>query len=182
MTCNLAKSRQYFKTNNRGFTLIELLVVIAIIGLLSSIVLVSMGGVRAKARDARRASDLRQISTALELYYAQYEYYPNPGWGWRSECPAWGNFAPNDVIPGLAPYLPSFPSDPAMNKANNTCCYLYLSNGTDYAFLMHNCPETNYQAIRSFIDPTRDGGPNGCVVDGSNIWAWKISSPGGICW
>ncbi len=53
--------------NSKGFTLIELLVVIAIIGLLSSIVLVSMGGARKKARDAKRESDIRQISTAMEM-------------------------------------------------------------------------------------------------------------------
>lgn len=53
----------------KGFTLIELLVVIAVIGMLSSIVLVSMGGARKKARDARRQSDLRQISSAMELCY-----------------------------------------------------------------------------------------------------------------
>jgi len=182
MKCNLKKLRQYFKTNNRGFTLIELLVVIAIIGLLASVVLVSLSEVRAKARDARRLSDLNQISLALELYHSRHGHYPNPGWGWRSECPAWGNFAPNNVIPGLTPYLPSFPSDPAMNKGNNTCCYLYLSNGRDYALLMHNCPETNYRASPVRIDPTRDGGANPCVVDGNRIYAWKISSPGGRCW
>ncbi len=55
--------------NKRGFTLIELLVVIAIIGMLSSIVLVSLGSSRKKARDARRQSDLRQITTAMELCY-----------------------------------------------------------------------------------------------------------------
>ncbi len=54
---------------DRGFTLIELLVVIAIIGILSSVVLASLNSARAKSRDARRIADLKQIATALELYY-----------------------------------------------------------------------------------------------------------------
>jgi len=60
---------QLFAKKDKGFTLIELLVVIAIIGILASIVLVSLGGARAKARDATRQSDLRQIQLAQEMYY-----------------------------------------------------------------------------------------------------------------
>lgn len=52
---------------NKGFTLIELLVVIAVIGLLSSIVFVQLGPVRAKARDAKRAQDFAEIGNAMEM-------------------------------------------------------------------------------------------------------------------
>ena len=60
---------EIFRKNKKGFTLIELLVVIAIIGLLASIVLVSMGPARKKARDTRRMADLRQVSSGMEMCY-----------------------------------------------------------------------------------------------------------------
>jgi len=81
------------ETAMAGFTLIELLVVIAIIGILSGIVIVSMSGARAKARDARRLSDMRQIATALQMYYAQYEKYPGPTSSYgESESPSCGGW------------------------------------------------------------------------------------------
>lgn len=61
----------------RSFTLIELLVVIAIIGLLSSVVLVSMQGIRAQARDSIRKQDLKQLETALLKYAAQNDAFPS---------------------------------------------------------------------------------------------------------
>jgi len=68
---------QFFtKKKKSGFTLVELLVVIAVIGMLATIVLVSMGGARKRARDARGQSDLRQIMTAFEMKYAEAEVYP----------------------------------------------------------------------------------------------------------
>jgi len=59
-----------------GFTLIELLVVISIIGLLASIVLIALKDTRQKGNDARRVADMKQLVTALNLYYDDNNAYP----------------------------------------------------------------------------------------------------------
>ncbi|MDD3285686.1 MAG: prepilin-type N-terminal cleavage/methylation domain-containing protein [Patescibacteria group bacterium] len=63
--------------NKKGFTLIELLVVIAIIGLLSTLSVLALNGARARARDAKRIADIKQIQTALEMYYNDNNVYPS---------------------------------------------------------------------------------------------------------
>ena len=61
----------------KGFTLIELLVVIAIIGILATLAVVALQQARKSARDAKRIADVRQIQTALELYFNDHQRYPS---------------------------------------------------------------------------------------------------------
>ncbi len=72
------------KKFTRGFTLIELLVVIAIIGILASIVLVSLNSARNKGRDARIISDVQQARTAIESGF-NGSGYPDINGG-KSNC------------------------------------------------------------------------------------------------
>lgn len=73
---NLNAKHLTLNANKRGFTLIEVLIVISIIGLLSSVILVGLGGFRSRGRDARRITDLKSLQNGLELYYSKNSEYP----------------------------------------------------------------------------------------------------------
>lgn len=118
-----------------GFTLIELLVVIAIIGVLSALLMANFVGVRQRARDAQRKSDLRQIQSALELYRSDNGSYPTYSsstlpCGTKSSMYA-GNpgIFPNSPPNNTSVYMQSIPCDPLSGSTG----YYYSSTGTTYS-------------------------------------------------
>lgn len=65
------------KSNGKkGFTLIELLVVVAIIGILAAIAIPQFAKYRQSAFNSSAQSDMRNVKTSLEAYYADHQEYP----------------------------------------------------------------------------------------------------------
>ena len=62
-------------SNRKGFTLIELLIVVVIIGILAAIAIPKFSNTKEKAYVAAMKSDLRNLVTAQESYFADNMSY-----------------------------------------------------------------------------------------------------------
>ena len=158
-----------------GFTLIELLVVISIISFLAAASITMLNSARIKARDTSRKASLKQIQTALNLYYDANSQYPSTGGAWWGVSANGGSRTVSGVnayIPGLTPtYIATLPVDP-LNDRTGWSGYLYQSDvdGTNYKFLSHAVgPESFPSAGQPFYDPVRP------------TWAWMICSGEPAC-
>jgi len=128
---------------SRSFTLIELLIVIAVIGLLAAMAVAALNTARVKSRDSRRAADIHQITTALELSFNFNDSYPNSGATvCLSTCmsgspPAWCS--------ALLTQMLNIPNDPLPNQQ----CYLYNSDGSNFRVAAKLESSSNYDLAQS---------------------------------
>lgn len=128
------------KMKQRGFTLIELLIVIAIIGILATFLTANFVGVRQRARDAQRKSDIRQMQAALELYRADNGTYPVRQSSYRlndsTVCPTSQAFSANSTT-----YMAKVPCDPLGSSVYNSGNYYYYSDASGTTYTLAACLE-----------------------------------------
>jgi uncharacterized protein (TIGR02145 family)/prepilin-type N-terminal cleavage/methylation domain-containing protein len=112
----------------KAFTLIELLVVIAIIGILATLAVVALQQARQNARDSKRMADMKQIHTALELFFNENGRYPTTE-EWNSGSIV--SSTSQETFMYSIPTAPS-PADGNCLEASNTYTYIPQNNGASY--------------------------------------------------
>lgn len=126
-----------------GFTLIELLVVIAIIGLLSTLAVIALDSARQKSRDSKRVTDVKQLQTALELYFNDQDSYPATSGGASiclgadaSDAPCTTDYTcltssrfETTCTVGAALYMGELPTNPRPNGQDYTYLPLDVQSG-----------------------------------------------------
>jgi type II secretion system protein G len=138
----------------RGFTIVELLIVIVVIAILATISIVAYSGIQQRARDTIRLSDIKTLSKAIELFYADNGNYPmSNGWCTQPSGAAYAAAFQAEI----APYLARFPRDPSYSGTYQD--YFYRNVG-DTSYYLYAEMEGSDLADDGFTGCTRTGGLN----------------------
>lgn len=143
-------------SKRKGFTLIELLVVISIIGVLATLLMANVAGVRERARDAQRKSDINQTQKALELYKNSQTTPIYPA-------------SLDSLAPNFIKTRPHDPKCPGGTCTGNWVDYPYTRDATD------TLKYTLWACLENKSDPQKDSDQTGCPASCK-------TTAGGVCY
>jgi prepilin-type N-terminal cleavage/methylation domain-containing protein len=142
-------------SQRRGFTLVEMILACAIIGILASIAYGTFTGMRERARDTQRMSDIEQLRLAMKLYKDTYGTYPDYRFG-----SIIGEGEPIDDE--LSAFFSTVPADP-LGSGGGNFKYAYDSEfncpsvGNDVIILMaesmEHAPNSNWTTVCNGVAP-----------------------------
>lgn len=130
------------KFKQKGFTLLELLLVIALIAILSTFVIATGRESFKRGRDTQRKSDIKNVASALDIFYSDYGIYPaSDGAGAILACPysaitssgtpcVWGTSEFSDDQGTI--YFNRLPTDPDESQS-----YYYEPSATQDSFVIY---------------------------------------------
>lgn len=146
----------------KAFTLVEILVAISVISILAVSSIVTLNNNRANSRDTKRLADVKQIQTALRMYYNDYKAYPSTAeWGTR-------------LATGSNVYLDVIPQAPAVSEGDcgtSSRAYVYESDGKTYSLKF--CTGNK---VGDFVAGFKEASPDGIIATSSPVVPVRVKA------
>ncbi len=139
----------------KGFTVLELVIVIVVMVTLSTLMFVSLETARQDNRNDKRVSDVREMQSALALYYRDWGTYPSAG----------SVTAGVNLASGTVTYLVPWPANPSP-RTDGDC------PDSDYTYMrvpIGNNPGGSYSIKFCLGATTADIGPGTSYAIPDNI-------------
>lgn len=153
------------RTKRNGFSLVELLVVVAIIGILATIIMVSLSSATGKARDAKRKTELAQIGRLLSSGSC---YLPNAGAGDYDTADLAAELKVK--YPQYAQYAALAPKDPKTGNDTKSNYRYVVSNGGQKCALYANLENASEPVTLPSLSAPTAGGGTGVLQASSAGW------------
>jgi len=156
---HVSKSRplEHRTPAERGFTLVELMVVVAIIALLASIVIPNFVHARAQAAVSQTQANMKQVGTALELYYADKQDYPTAG----------GNITPLTFGAATNPYLSVTPVN-SLKRIPYVYTYVPANGGVPPSYTINDPGDYDPTTLSNLTNGP--GGSTTCGTTCRRVW------------
>jgi len=158
-------------------------VVIAIIGVLATLAVVALQQARQNARDSKRMADMKQVQTAMELFFNENGRYPTEE-EWNSGQII--SSSTGEVFMHSIPSAPT-PADGGCSEASNTYSYVPSVNGDSYVVdfctgkQVSDIPAGVKQLTPGGIVAGGSGGGVDVVLDPECTFDDVLSGPGTFC-